>query len=344
MLREFLTMRLDALLLSATLALLGSSAPVAANPSPAPVVTIVDGEAQVIRESSRFTAVEGLRLEAEDIVHTADGTRVVRIEFSDGSAVDLGPATRLQLQPRLAAESGTDRPSRLYALSGWFKLTGSGLGLASPRLDATDVSGSVVLRIADDAVLAFVESGGLRLVERAATRPPLTHALKDGEAYVRQGDDAGTLTPRPGAAMLKAMPRAFTDSLPMRASRFQDRLVAPPAPTEIAYVDVAPWIHGERALRYGFVQRWRGKAREPQFRSALLAELAMHPEWDRTLFPEKYAPPKPRPVARATTTPAAAPQVATTLRAPLFAPELLPLTSAATPDRSPRVPSLPRLP
>lgn len=343
MLREILTMRLDALLLSATLALLGSPAPAAANPAPAPVLTIVDGEAQVLRESVRFTAVEGLRLEPEDIVHTADGTRVVRIEFGDGAAVDLGPATRLQLQPRLAAESGIDRPSRLYALGGWFKLTGSGLGLTSPRVDATDIGGSVVLRIADDAVMAFVESGSLRLVERTATRPPLTHALKEGEAYVRQGDDAGTPTPRPGAAMLKAMPRAFADSLPVRAARFQDKIVAPAAPTEIAYADVAPWINGERALRYGFVQRWRGKSREPQFRSALVTELAMHPEWDRTLFPEKYTPPKPRPVARATTT-AATPQVATTLRAPLFAPELLPLTSAATPDRSPRVSSLPRLP
>lgn len=336
-------MRLDALLLSATLALLGPAAPAAANPAPAPVLTIVDGDAQVIRESMRFMAAEGLRLEPEDIVHTTDGTRIVRIEFGDGSAVDLGPATRLQLLPRLAAETGIDRPSRLYALSGWFKLTGAGLSLTSPRLDATDIGGSVVLRIADDAASAFVESGSLRLVERTAARPPLTHALKEGEAYTRQGDDAGAPAPRPGSAMLKAMPRAFTDSLPMRASRFQDKVVTPAATTEIAYADVAPWINGERALRYGFVQRWRGKAREPQFRSALVAELASHPEWDRTLFPEKYAPPKPRPVVKATT-PTANPPIASTLRAPLFAPELLPLTSAATPDRSPRVPSLPRLP
>lgn len=335
-------MRLDALLLSATLAWLGSAWPAAANP--APLLSIVDGEALVIRESLRFSAVEGLRLEPEDIVHTAEGSRVVRIEFGDGAAVDLGPATRLQLQPRLAAESGIERPSRLYALSGWFKLTGPGLGLASARLDATGGGGAVVLHVTDDAVQAFVESGSLRLAERSATRPPLTHTLREGEAYIRQGDDPGTPTARPGSAMLKAMPRAFTDSLPMRASRFQDKLVTAPASSEIAYADVAAWINGERALRPGFVQRWRGKAREPQFRSALVAELAAHPEWDRTLFPEKYTPPKPRPVARATPTPAAPPQVASTLRAPLFAPELLPLTSAAAPDRSPRVSSLPRLP
>ncbi len=337
-------MRLVALLLSAMLAWAGPVASDAATPAAAPILTIVDGEAQVIRESVRFAAVEGLRLEPEDIVHTTDGTRVVRIELGDGAAIDLGPGTRLQLQPRLAAESGADRPSRLYAHSGWFKLTGAGLGVTSPRFDATDIGGAVVLRVTDEATQAFVESGGLRLVERAASRPALAHALREGEAYVRHGDDAGATTPRPDAAMLKALPRAFTDSLPLRAARFQDRLVAPPAPTEIAYADVAPWIHGERALRYGFVQRWRGKAREPQFRGALVAELAAHPEWDRTLFPEKYAPPKPRPVARAATTAAAHPPIASTLRAPLFAPELLPLTSAATPDRSPRVSALPRLP
>lgn len=337
-------MRLDALLPALIAATALALPPAAATPA-GPMLTIVDGDAQVIRESVRFTAVEGLRLEAEDLVHTADAARVVRIEFGDGSAVDLGPATRVQLQPRLAAENGPDRPVRLYAMNGWLKLSRGGTGLSSPRLDVTEAAGAVVLRLVDDKVFAFVESGSVRLSERSAVRAPLALALQEGESYSRQGDEAGTTAARPPGALLQSMPRAFTDSLPMRASRFQDLTVAPGPATEIAYTDVAPWINGERALRHGFVQRWRAKARDPQFRGALVAELAAHPEWDRTLFPEKYAPPKPRPTAKAAPATGPAPQVATTLRgAPLFAPELLPLTSAATPDRSPRVSTLPRLP
>lgn len=341
-------MRLEALLL-ATFALLGPPAPARATATPAaPILTIVDGEAQVIRESVRFAAVEGLRLEAEDIVHTADGARLLRIEFGDGSAIDLGAATRVQWQPRLAVETGPDRPGRLYAMSGWVKLSGAGAAFTSARLDASELSGAVVARIAEGAAFVFVESGTLRLLERSASRPPQTHALKEGEAYQRQGEEPGTASARPGAALLASVPRAFADSLPLRARRFHDKAVATPAATDIAYADVAAWINGERALRHGFVQRWRGKLRDPQFRSAVAAELAAHPEWDRSLNPEKYAPPRPRPVAaRAAGSAASAPaatQVAGSARSALFAPELLPLTSAMSPDRSPRTPAWPRLP
>jgi hypothetical protein len=46
------------------------------------------------------------------------------------------------------------------------------------------------------------------------------------------------------------------------------------------------------------------KARDPAFRSALIANLRSHPEWDPILFPEKYKPkpppeePEPPAVAR----------------------------------------------
>jgi hypothetical protein len=37
------------------------------------------------------------------------------------------------------------------------------------------------------------------------------------------------------------------------------------------------------------VARWRALAQQPEFRKGLIATLKQHPEWERVLFPEKFA-------------------------------------------------------
>ncbi len=282
---------------------------------PIGVFTIVEGETVVIRDAVRFAAVEGLRVQPDDIVHTGERANVARIEFAEGGALDLGPATRLLLRPRWA-EPRSERPSRIYVSQGWVKLTvtpADRIGLATPRLDFAEVAGTTVALIRSDAAFVFVESGSAKLVERADGQPPRRHALAAGQAYDRRGADAGAAGGRPPVDRIKSLPRSFTDTLPRRAAAFRDAQVAPQAPAAIAYEDVAPWINAERALRSAFVQRWSTKARDARFRTALIADLRLHPEWDRVLYPEKYIvkkepdPPMPTPiVTRVEPLPAAA--------------------------------------
>jgi hypothetical protein len=106
------------------------------------------------------------------------------------------------------------------------------------------------------------------------------------------------------------MPRAFRDSLPLRADKYKDREVQPRAAPDFTYADVEPWLKAELPFRRQFIERWRAKARDKDFRAALIANLSSHPEWDPVLFPEKYLP-KPASAASAasgsavsTTTPA----------------------------------------
>ena len=74
-------------------------------------------------------------------------------------------------------------------------------------------------------------------------------------------------------------------------------------------------------MRKLFVQRWRAKATEPAFRTALIANLNVHPEWDPVLYPEKYLPKPapPPPVARQEPEAprVATPPTATSLPAPI---------------------------
>jgi hypothetical protein len=298
------------------------------------VFTVVEGEVMVIRDSVRFAATEGLPFQAEDIVHTADSTQFVRMEFAQGSVLDLGPATRLLLRPRFAPPG--DRPAVAYMSQGWVKLTASAahkMSLASPQVDLTELAGVAVVRVAEDLSFVFAESGTAKLVERGGQAR--AHQLASGQAYERRGNEEGAVLSRPGADVVKAMPRAFADSLPLRAKRFQDAQVAPVSPVEIGYDDVAAWINAERALRAAFVQRWTSKARDPKFRSALIADLRSHPEWDRVLFPEKYAP-KPRP-APASPAPAPAPAPAPIVAPAPAAPTVtaLPEPKPVDPDRDP---------
>ena len=278
---------LAAVLCSIALVAFGQTAPAAAHPLG--LFTIVEGEVSVIRESRRFPAVDGMELLAGDIVRTAGETALARIELGDGGAMDLGPDTAVQLAPRYA-EGGAERAGLVYLMQGWLKLGGQRLAAGSVRGDLMDLHGAAVLHAVEAKLQVFLESGGARLMERFDGRPAQAHAMAEGDTFLRRGADAGLVTHRSVPQFLQAMPKPFTDALPLRAASWHGRSPAAPAGEEIAYADVAAWINAERALRPGFVARWRGKAREPQWWRPLLAELPEHPEWHRVMYPEKYTP------------------------------------------------------
>lgn len=255
-------------------------------------VTITEGEAQLVRQAQRHAAVEGLRVQDEDIVRTGSQTRLLRLELADGTALDLGPDTELMLQPRAAGRLG-ERASTLYLARGWLKVSSAKdavAGIASAHADLRQLTGTAVLRVAPEATMVFVESGQANVAEAQATQDV---ALADGDAFVRRGRDAASIARRPPADLLQGLPRAFADSLPRRATRFQARPAEPGAGEPVTYADVAPWIDGEPALRALAVARFAPRSTDRAFRAALVAGLRSHPEWDRTLFPEKY---RPRPV------------------------------------------------
>jgi hypothetical protein len=257
------------------------------------VFTIVEGDLAVLRETRQFPAAEGMRLRAEDIVRSGTGGRLARLELDDGTLLDLGPDTELQLQPR---GLGGERAATVYLLRGWLKVTTppAGTTLASPRMDVRKIAGSAVLRITPQATLMFVESGRAELNERADGRQA-THALREGDAFALRAGAAGAVLRRPPADLVDGLPRGFVDPLPRRAAAWRDRSVEPGAGAAVDYAVAAPWLHAESALRPAFVQRFTPMTRDRRFRASLVAELRIHPEWDRVLFPEKYRP-KPPPV------------------------------------------------
>lgn len=274
---------------------------------PLAIVTIADGSAVLIREADKLALAEGVHLGKDDIVETGSVSRLLRIEFADGLLLDLGPGTRALLSPRLSGDKAR-AASQVHLLTGVAKVTlpkghaPATAVISSPAYDVGTIVRSALFLVQPDEAAAFAESGAILLQERAQDRtgskPGETFNLKGGEFYSRHGGDKASVTQRPTPAFIQQLPRAFLDSIPSRAALFKDRAVEPRRLDKIGYADVGAWLAAD-GLRTGFVTRWKAQARDPRFRNALVANLRAHPEWDRTLFPQKYQPRPAKPDAAA---------------------------------------------
>lgn len=256
-------------------------------------VTILEGEAALLRGTTRYILAEGVRLQEGDIVHTA-GKALVRLEFGDGSMLDLGMDSRL-LTTSSTRGSQSERSRQHTLLSGLMKLTYGKQSkmshhLSTPHLALTTSNAVAVVQTSASDASLFVESGEVRITELASKGEGASVRVKGGDFYTRKGGQRGVVAPRPPQAFISALPRGFLDTIPFRSARFKDREVAPKRAGEISYGDVEIWLKADREVRRTLMRRWQPRARDPEFRSALIANLKHHPEWDPILFPEKYKP------------------------------------------------------
>jgi len=276
--------------------LIGCGAAIAAEP--VGVVTILDGDAILIRGLSKFALAEGVRVAANDLAETGKNA-FLRVEFADGAIVDLGPATRVQLNRPSVQQGGR---AGLYLLVGWLKLSvdklpsGSKASVASREFDALGVVGETVERVERGTGAVFAESGPVRVIDRrhGASMPV---ALESGDYLALRGREASRIERQPPREFVAALPRQFRDRLPSRIALFRDRELMPKPTGTFSYAEVEPWIDAELLVRRRFVRDWFAKADETEFRERLDADLARHPEWERILHPERFEPKLAPPVA-----------------------------------------------
>jgi FecR protein len=265
--------------------------PIAAAASSPAVVTILEGSAIVFRGTSKLGASEGVRIQPNDLVETGKDT-YARLEFDDGTRLDLGPGTRLQVNN--PGETTGDRPA-LYLLAGWIKLSVDdskhprGVAFATPVFDGAELGGVVLAHVDARGGSLFVEQGRARIANRHV-RVPAPRALKSSDFASIAREGKVVIDTRPSSEFVDQMPRAFRDSIPSRLGLYREREVAPKALGDFSYGDVEAWLDAEPSVRRQFVHTWRPKADETAFRILLTAKISLHPEWGPVLFPELYAP------------------------------------------------------
>jgi len=267
------------------LALLGHVAWALAG-EPAGIATIVEGKAVVIRTLSTLEAVEGVRLLADDLVHTGKDA-FLRIEYDDGTTVDVGAETRLQCNH--PARRKFEQPG-MYLLSGWLKITSGKTearhspAFGSPRFDVLNIAGIVVVHAARGSGAVFVEQGTAGWGDRQV-RGATAFTLKAGEFQSFREDEAPGMRERPAPDFVAAMPRLFRDALPRRFAKFRDSNVVAKSQGTFSYAEVEPWVDAEPAIRHQFVSLWRSMTKVDAFRASLERGLSLHPEWGPVLYP-----------------------------------------------------------
>lgn len=264
---------------------------------PIALATVVEGDATLLRQTTKLAVKPGMRLLALDMLETGPKANIVRIEFGSGAIADLGPATQVMLAPKLAS-GAKRRQATLYALAGWVKLSGSpskdaANQLLAESLDLSGLTGSAVVSIQTNASHVFVESGTVNVTERRAGQATPVVALKSGTLFSRAGNDKASVAQHPPSAFMQSVPKAFLDPIPARAELFKAR-AEPPAKVlgDLSYAEATPWLGAELPLRTLLVPHWKTQL-NPDLRAGLASHIKAHPEWDRVLFPEKYLPANP---------------------------------------------------
>jgi hypothetical protein len=245
------------------------------------VVTILDGEAQVVQGVAKFAVTEGMRLAPGDIVVTSGSTRLLRIEGPAGELMSLGPQTELMLSPRLAARGSGRAAPAAYLMRGWVK---TNRGFASPTWDLDATGGELVASLQEGVNQVFVETGAASFQESGAAAQTLAAGT-----FVERRGAAKSVKGRPTPAFIAQMPRPFLDTLPLRAHLFAQAKPAGKALGAPSYGDLKAWLTAEPGLRQGLMRRWQPLV-QGEFRSALEKNLVAHPEWERLLFPERFRP------------------------------------------------------
>lgn len=274
-------------------------APLAVSAQGIGTLTFREGPLRVIRGTRMLQGAEGMRLQAGDIVESSE-PGFAQLEFAGGTILALGPSTQVLLLRHSAGRGGSgDRlTSEIVLLTGWLKgEIASTLGAyrcATPMMAVTTKGGTVLLRATAQSAEAFLESGSGNVSQVTAegglgssvTAPP-------GQFLWRRSGKNISSSPRPDPAFVQSMPQAFRDTLPSRLSRFTGKPVEPKPDHEVSYGEIESWLSIAPAWRRGFVERFQPRLKDPEFRKAVDAHLARHPEWDPVLHPEKYQPSPP---------------------------------------------------
>ncbi len=274
--------------------LLGSCA--SAFAQTAGTLTLVEGSVELVRGATLYTAAQGVRLGDGDIL-SIDPKGQAQIEFQDGAILNLSHGARAMLTN--IAPGARGQPE-IAVLSGWAKFTqkksgkGAQYRYLTPRAEITAGEATAVLNAGDGFTDIYIESGAVRFSEvgrKGVQR--IARDAKGGEFIVRRDEQPATVGPRPSPEFVKSMPRHFRDDLPVLLDRFKNRRSEPKREHEVRYAEVEAWLKAASPIRRNFVKRFEVRSRDSEFRRKLIENLREHPEWDRVLFPEKYAPKDP---------------------------------------------------
>jgi hypothetical protein len=253
-----------------------------------PRITLLDGEAVLLVGTQALRAALGTELADTTLVETDASSALLRIEWPDGSLLDVGPETHLMLSPPRQVSVGL----AFYLLRGWVKLSqpaDSSRIWASPVLTGAPAAGAnkpgvVVIWAQADRTRVFAETGAQTLTLRANGKPI---SLAAGHELALGADGQMAQSPRATPALLADLPAAFRVPLAARWAELPAKTAEPKVLPKPALSQLAPWLGAELALRRDLSRRWIIRLAEAEVRRAVDIDPKSFPDWAAALARER---------------------------------------------------------
>jgi hypothetical protein len=247
------------------------------------VVSFGDGGPfTIVRRDSLLRGATGVALVAGDLVETGPNAFLV-IQEPDGTLIGLGPSTGIFFVDR-------EEIPTLFVLKGWVKADSKAtpLRVLGAHFGVQGRQAVMLLYADEQSNAAYDEQGSITVLRPDAAPMPVTSESGPNHFFSMREDRYGILSqPSPSAEFVRNMPVAFRDPLPVFPPLPEP--VPPQRLRAVAYADIQDWLTMPRLWRTGFVDRFRGRLRDPAFFAAMDAHLALFPEWTPILHP----PPAP---------------------------------------------------
>ncbi len=258
-----------------------------------PAITLADKPVRIIRGVTVFKAVVGVPVQKDDIVET--GASGAQIEVSKELMFALAPETKIYLLNTQFSESNH---VEIVLINGWLKVFDKRSGasgrvlITTPSIRVSLEAGFSIVHVSAGKTEMFAEEG-LQTVAEFNEAGKLGAEMKIGrEQYAsRLVGQSLKIIPRPPKEFIAEMPIIFRDPVVAAPDRLKGIKMQAVKERELDYPDIEHWLKSNIAARKSFVNRFRPRLKDADFRKQLDAQLGQTVDWKPILHP----PPPPKP-------------------------------------------------
>lgn len=260
-------------------------------------ITFAEKPVRIIRGVTALKGVAGVAVQKDDIVET--GASGAQIEFSNEFMFAMAPDTKVYLAN---VQFGESKHAEIVLISGWIKVLGKRSGqsgrvlITTPFIRVSLENGFSIVHTSGNKAEMFAEDGVQTIAELSEFGKSGVEIKINREQYAsRLAGQNLKIIPRPPKEFIAEMPITFRDPVTAAPDRSKGVKIQAIKEREVDYSDVAPWLDNNMAVRKIFINRFKPRLKDLNFRNQLDAQLGQAADWKSILHPP---PPKLQEEAR----------------------------------------------
>ena len=251
------------------------------------VVTDVEGESSLVRDTGVFALEPGVDVDEGDLVQTGAHGRV-QIEMDDSSLLEVGNASDLYLTDYALREDSSVDNAAVSLVKGWLRFVAAKVS-TSGRYEFNTPVASIGIRGTEGIIEADEETSSVLLEEGQIE---VFELYETGETGASEVVEAGQFVRRQKAKrIIRENPDVFRALLPRYFKKrpqalkklLKRRGVTPRKLREVGYDDIRGLLKSNPRIKKRLKKRFERKLHDPEFRRRLKQHIKEHPEWEREL-------------------------------------------------------------